>query len=53
MICNFNEEKKLIIRLIQNFSAYKNSKNLFKFKNEELSCLHGVRFLTLAWYLIN
>jgi hypothetical protein len=44
------------LKLIRSFSAYKNIQKLFhisKHKDEnQLTCLHGIRFLSLMWVIL-
>lgn len=51
---NFIKNECLIVRLLVSFSAYSNTKKIFKItkENNEFRCLHGIRVLSLCWVIL-
>ena len=44
-----------LLKMICSFSFYANAKKIFhttKTENSQLSCLHAIRFLSLAWVIL-
>ena len=47
-------KESFCVKISQCFSIYKNFKKIFHVSNDEnqLSCLHGIRVLSLAWVIL-
>lgn len=53
IVQNMFKEDSMISKYLIGFSIYTNTKKLFKIaknNDDDLSCLHAIRFLSIAWY---